>query len=203
MHRPLVRLVTIVPAVAALLWAAPALAQDRASLTWPGASGATGKSDPAFSQPSLPTGVDYTLPAEAEIKAVLDRVREHFERSTPYRVIDTATGAPIADLSKPVRTAGIDNRAGEFNDWTYSMGVVLAAMLQAAEVTGDARYQQYALKDFDFIFDHLDYFRRQPAPLQLLTRPPEGGSRDPTVVSDAMEAEDHPLVVRLRCVDPR
>ena len=34
-------------------------------------------------------------------------------------------------------------------------------MLLAADVTGDARYQQYAIRNFDFIFDHLDYFRRQ------------------------------------------
>ena len=77
------------------------------------------------------------MPSEAEIKAVLDRIRDHFVRSTPYRIIDTATGQPITDLSTPVKTAGIDNRNGEFNDWTYSMGVVLAAMLQVTEVTGD------------------------------------------------------------------
>ncbi len=122
---------------------------------------ATGRSDPSFSQPSLAPGVDYTLPTEAEVKAVLDRVREHFVRSTPYAVIDTATGKPIADFSRPVKTAGIDNRRGEFNDWTYSMGVVLAGMLQASDVTGDERFAAYALKDLDFVFDHLDYFRRQ------------------------------------------
>ena len=120
-----------------------------------------GRSDPAFTQPSLAPGVDYTVPTEAEIKQVLDRIREHFVRSTPYRIIDTATGQPITDLSRPVKTAGIDNRAGEFNDWTYSMGVVLAGMLQVADVTGDARFQDYTIKNFDFIFDHLDYFRQQ------------------------------------------
>ena len=41
------------------------------------------------------------------------------------------------------------------------MGVVLAAMLHAADVTGDATYSDYTLKNFDFIFDHLDYFRKQ------------------------------------------
>jgi unsaturated rhamnogalacturonyl hydrolase len=122
-----------------------------------------GQSDPAFTQPSLAPGVDYTVPSEAEIKQVLDRIREHFERSTPYRVIDTSTGRVLADLTTPSKTAGIDRRGGEFNDWTYSMGVVLAGMLQATEVTGDQRYQAYALKDFDFIFDHLGYFRRQAA----------------------------------------
>jgi unsaturated rhamnogalacturonyl hydrolase len=122
---------------------------------------APGRSDPSFTQPSLAPGVDYTLPTEAEIKATLDRVREHFVRSTPYAIIDTATGQPITDLSVPVQTAGIDNRHGEFNDWTYSMGVVLAGMLQAAAVTGDARFADYTVRNYDFIFDHIEYFRAQ------------------------------------------
>ncbi len=122
-----------------------------------------GRSDPAFSQPSIAPGVDYTVPSEAEIKAALDRIRDHFVRSTPYRIIDTATGQPIEDFSTPVKTAGVDNRNGEFNDWTYSMGVVLAAMLQVTDVTGDTTYQDYTFKNFDFIFSHLPYFKRQAA----------------------------------------
>ncbi len=163
MQHPLARfgVAALVVTLALVATPLPARAQERSALTWPGATGPTGRSDPAFSQPSLPSGVDYTLPTEAEVRAVLDRVREHFERSTPYRIIDTTTGEPITDLSRPIKTAGIDNRKGEFNDWTYSMGVVLAAMLQVADVTGDVRYQQYTLRNFDFIFDHLEYFRRQ------------------------------------------
>jgi rhamnogalacturonyl hydrolase YesR len=120
-----------------------------------------GRSDPSFDHPSLAPGVDYTLPSEADIKATLDRVLEYFVRSTPYRIVDTETFQPITDLSHPVKTAGIDGRNGEFIDWTYSTGVALAGMLQVSDATGDPRYQEYALKNFDFIFDHLEYFRRQ------------------------------------------
>src|SRR5512137_140875 len=118
-------------AVACVVACAGVAAQAPRSALPPG-----GRSDPGFSSPSLAPGVDYTVPSEAEIKAVLDRVRDHFVRSTPYTIIDTATGAPITDLSRPTKTAGIDNRKGEFNDWTYSMGVVLAAMLHVSDVTG-------------------------------------------------------------------
>ena len=134
---------------AALLALAPAVAQP------------LGRSDPSFSQPSRAPGVDYVVPTESEIKATLDRIRDYFVRSTPYRIIDTETGAPIEDLSKPTKSAGIDLRPGQFNDWDYPMGVVLAAMLQTAEVTGDATYSDYAVRYFDFVFDHLDYFRAQ------------------------------------------
>ena len=122
-----------------------------------------GRSDPSFTQPSLPPGVDYTVPTEAEITRTLGRMRDYFVRSTPYRVIDTSTGKPLADLKTPTRTAGIDLGPGEFNDWTYSMGVVLAGMLHVSDVTGDRSFEEYTRKNFAFIFDHLDFFRRQAA----------------------------------------
>jgi rhamnogalacturonyl hydrolase YesR len=126
-----------------------------------GVSQTLGKSDPSFSQPSLPPGVDYVLPAESEVKATLDRIRDHFVRSTPYHIIDTQTGEVITDLTRPTKTAGIDLRAGQFNDWDYPMGVVLAAMLHVTDVTGDASYSAYTFKNFKFLFDHEDYFRKQ------------------------------------------
>ncbi|MBE3096385.1 MAG: glycoside hydrolase family 88 protein, partial [Planctomycetes bacterium] len=132
----------------------------------PGAAGAAGQAqgrDPAFSQPSMAAGVDYTVPTRATIRATLDRIRDHFVRATPYRIIDVTTGAPIVDLSKPIKNAGIDARYGEYNDWTYPMGVVLAAMIHVTDVTGDRSYLDYTLKNFDFIFDHLEYFRAQAA----------------------------------------
>lgn len=120
-----------------------------------------GRSDRSFAQPSIAPGVNYTLPTEAEIVETLGRIRDYFVRSTPYRLVDRATGRPLTDLTTPTRTSAIDLAPGEFNDWTYSMGVVLAGMLHAADVTGDRRFEEYTRKNFDFIFTHLDFFRRQ------------------------------------------
>jgi rhamnogalacturonyl hydrolase YesR len=120
-----------------------------------------GKSEPSFSQPSRAPGVDYVLPSEAEVKATLDRILGYFVKNTPYRIIDTATGAEVTDLKTPTKTAGIDLRAGQFNDWDYPMGVALAAMLEASSVTGDDAYANYTFRNFNFIFDHEEYFRRQ------------------------------------------
>jgi len=77
-----------VAASGALLVAVVAAAQQPTAAT-----PRPGRSDPAFAAPSIGPGVDYTVPSEAEIKAVLDRIRDHFVRSTPYRIVDTATGA--------------------------------------------------------------------------------------------------------------
>jgi rhamnogalacturonyl hydrolase YesR len=122
-----------------------------------------GRSDPAFHQPSIAQGVDYTVPTRDEIKVVLDRILDNFLRSTSFQVIDTATGQPVTDFSTPVKTAAIDLRRGEYGDWNYSFGTALSAMLQVSDVTGDARYRDYVFKSFDFLFTHLDYFRRQAA----------------------------------------
>jgi unsaturated rhamnogalacturonyl hydrolase len=149
----------MIPLAALLLVAAPAQPQQ------------LGRSEPSFIQPSLAPGVDYVVPAEADIKATLDRIRDYFVRSTARRIIDTQARQPITDFSHPVRSAGLD---GQLNDWDYPMGVVLAAMLQVTEVTGDARYQEYTLENFDFIFDHVDYFRKQASEFGV---PPGGFHR--------------------------
>ena len=130
-------------------------------LTVPGEAQPLGRSEPMFSQPSRAPGVDYVVPSEAGIKATLDRIRDYFIHSTSYQIIDTATGQPITDFSHPIRTAGLDLRENQNIDWEYSMGVVLAGMLLATDVTGDVKYQEYTLKNFDFILGHLDYFRAQ------------------------------------------
>lgn len=154
----MVRKILLVAVLVVLAFGAVARAQPQ-----PGASkvAQAGRSDPSFSQPSVAPGVDYTVPSEADVRAVLDRIRDHFVRSTPYRIVDRETGAVITDFTNPTKTAGIDTGKGEFNDWTYSMGVVLAAMIHVSDVTKDPSFQAYAIKNLDFIFDHLDYFRRQ------------------------------------------
>lgn len=154
---PLRQRVLVVLTVGAALGCARQAPPPAASADWH----ATGRSDPAFSAPSLAPNVDYTVPSESDIRSALDRVRGYFERSTPYRIVDTATGAAATATGAPSKTIGIDLKGGEFNDWTYSMGVVEAGMLLASDVTGDASFEKYTLKNFDFIFDHLEYFRQQ------------------------------------------
>src|ERR1022692_907230 len=68
----------------------------------PAAAQTPGRSEPSFSQPSRAPGVDYVLPTEGEVKATLDRIRDYFVRSTPYRIVDTATGAVVRSEERRV-----------------------------------------------------------------------------------------------------
>ena len=72
----------------------------------------------------------------AAIADTLTRIRGYFERSTAYRLVDTSSGQPVRDLTAPSRDVGLDAAWGSLNDWTPAMGVVLAGMLRAGEVTG-------------------------------------------------------------------
>ncbi len=102
--------------------------------------------------------VPYNIPQVKDIKEVLDRVKNYFVESTPYRIIDSKTGKTITDFSESNKNAVIDNSKGEFNQWSYTMGVVYAGMNLVTEVTGDKSFVDYAIKSYDFIFDSLPYF---------------------------------------------
>ena len=111
------------------------------------------------SNPDIEYPVSYKIPSVEEIKSILDREKNYFVISTPYKIINKDTFEEITDFSYPNENAEIDVRTGEFNTWTYTMGVVYSGMDLVYEVTGDKSYLDYAIKNYDFVFDNLPYFR--------------------------------------------
>ncbi|MFA7228075.1 MAG: glycoside hydrolase family 88 protein, partial [Melioribacteraceae bacterium] len=104
--------------------------------------------------------IPYLIPEPADIKKVLDRVKNYFVETTKYNVIDSKTGKVITDFSEPDKNAIIDNSKGEFIQWSYTMGVVYSGMNLVTDVTGDKSYVDYAFRNYDFVFDNLPYFRK-------------------------------------------
>jgi rhamnogalacturonyl hydrolase YesR len=82
-------------------------------------------------------------------------------------VVDRKTGADITDFSMPTATAVMGRIEGDFIPLTYEMGVVHAGMLQAAAVTGDARFTDYTRRHLQFLADRLPYFRAQEEKFHL------------------------------------
>lgn len=113
--------------------------------------------------------VPYYMPTAAEITEVLQRVHGYLDRNLPTRVVDTKTGQPVTDFSKPIATAQIERtkQAPGFNMLAYEMGVVYSGMLKAAAVTGDARFNQFTQQRFQFVVDKLPYFRAQEEQFHL------------------------------------
>ena len=110
--------------------------------------------------PEITYPVPYEIPTAESIKKVIDKVKDYFYEATPYRIIDRETNEEITDFSTLNKNASIDLSSGEFNQWAYTMGVVHSGMNLVTEVTGDKSYLDYAVKNYDFIFDHLPYFRQ-------------------------------------------
>lgn len=107
--------------------------------------------------------VPYAVPTTAEVKAVLDRVKQHVVANTSLRVFDNDTGVELAapDLADPKPAAVIDGRFPHFNHWDYPNGVTWSAFLRTSEITGDRSYADHVVRTYDFIFTWLPYFREQ------------------------------------------
>jgi unsaturated rhamnogalacturonyl hydrolase len=117
------------------------------------ASGTSVTGTPATA-PNYP--VSYRPPSAAEIKQVLDRVRDRVDAATGARIIDSKSAEPITDLTKPTDTAVLDSGPEKkFVPYSYPMGVAYSGMLLAGEVTGDKRYGDFVAKRFQFLADAL------------------------------------------------
>ncbi|GGF23119.1 glycoside hydrolase family 88/105 protein [Echinicola rosea] len=107
-------------------------------------------------QPDYP--VPYGFPEEKEVKAVIDRVYEYLDSTTPTEVLTEEDGSAITDFNK------VDGKSvlkqGDFRLLSYEWGVTYSSMLLAGEVTGDERYTDYTKKRVKFIADLYPHFQK-------------------------------------------
>lgn len=103
----------------------------------------------------------YKIPTEEGITEVLDKLYHQIYSSTSYQVINKDTGEKITDFSTPDSNAIVDIRKGGYNLWDYTVGVIHTGMFAVGEVLQDQKYLDYPIKNYDFIFDHLPYFRER------------------------------------------
>jgi unsaturated rhamnogalacturonyl hydrolase len=132
---------------------------------------------------------DYKIPygpAKAEdISAVLMRIYNFLESSSPAKVLDRETKAEITDLTK--LTPGASFAPGVFRLISYEWGVAYGAMLQAGEATGDTKFTEYTIKRINLIGSVAKYYKAQPV-TQQGAQPGGGPVRsvlDPRALDDA------------------
>ena len=128
--------------------------------------------------------IPYKKPDVAEVSAALERIRGFLDASTPSRIVDKKTGAPITDLSTPVAGAVMAPSPTSFGLLVYEMGVVHAGLLKAAEVTGDHRYTDVTARHLQFFADSLPYFRAQEDKFHLERQNSFGRFLDPRSLDD-------------------
>lgn len=105
--------------------------------------------------------IDYAVPTPETVKAALDRIHGYVVANSSFHVFDRNTGEELAtpNLAHLNPAAVVDGRFAAFNRWDYPNGVILTAFQQIHDVTGDARYREYPIRFYDFIFTWLPYFR--------------------------------------------
>lgn len=124
---------------------------------------------PAKPLPQYP--VDYRRPIPDDVKQTLEHIRSHLETAIVFRIIDTHTHEPIADLTKPTMSAALDQGPEKkYSIVSYPIGVIDSGMLAASAATGDKQFADFVAKQFQFFADNLpalatwprEYERRNP-----------------------------------------
>ncbi len=103
-----------------------------------------------------PTGCLYAQTAEEITRAVADNLI----KATSYRFVNKETGETYESTKNIKYSPAVSVKSPE-NEWYYMNGVVNIAMMQLADYTDDKKYSDYSLHNIEFIFDNLEYFKKQ------------------------------------------
>ena len=161
-----------------------------------GIAGAPASADPAY----VPIAHQ---PTAAEVTAVMDRILTYVDSATPSKLIDRQTQQEITDFSTPNPNAGFArDPAKPFQLASYEWGVTYAAMLSAAQATGDPRFSDFVARRFALIAHALPSFRAQPATSGPPFRNPLRGLMGPQRLDDIGAMDAALIKARLAGVGP-
>lgn len=99
----------------------------------------------------------YGRVTSTDVKAVMDRILDYVDKSTPVGIVHRVTGEPILDLKTSLKEATLLKT--EYSIASHEWGLIYSAMLLAGDVTADARYTQYVSHRFEFLGSASKYFR--------------------------------------------
>jgi unsaturated rhamnogalacturonyl hydrolase len=111
-----------------------------------------------FLLPLLLSSSAFAQPA-GQTEAIVRKVADNIIQSTTFNFINNKTGATF-ESTKGQDTSMYVKANSKFNKWQYVNGVLTVGMIRLSDALKDAKYASYARKNFDFIFNNLDYFKR-------------------------------------------
>src|SRR5215203_3803690 len=91
---------------------------------------------------------------------IVRRVADHIIQATSFQFVNNKTGEKFASTKGKDTSVNV-KAENKFNKWQYVNGVLTVGMLRLSDVLKDPKYADYSRKNFNFIFDNLDYFKRQ------------------------------------------
>jgi unsaturated rhamnogalacturonyl hydrolase len=92
---------------------------------------------------------------EEVVRRVADNVLMH----TTYQFLNSKTGAKYTSLKGLEPTTDI-RAESPYNKWFYPMGVLVIGMVKTAGTLNDKKYADYALHNYDFVFDNSAWFEK-------------------------------------------
>jgi rhamnogalacturonyl hydrolase YesR/lysophospholipase L1-like esterase len=101
----------------------------------------------------------YGMISIADVTADMERILTYLDEATPARVVHKETGKVITDYAAMDSSAMLEQ--GVFRLTSYEWGVTYAAMLAAAETTGDSAFRKYTETRFSLLAETAPHFRRQ------------------------------------------
>ena len=87
---------------------------------------------------------------------IADRIIEN----TSFKIIDSES-KELFDSTEGLPLEKKYKIESPYNMWHYWNGVLALAMVELSERTGDEKYREYTRKNYEFIFDNLNYFGKQ------------------------------------------
>jgi len=100
-----------------------------------------------------------TLFAQTNTEEVVRRVADHILQTTSFQFVNNKTGEKFSSTKGKDTTNNVKAES-KFDKWQYVNGVLTVGMLRISDVLNEAKYRDYSRKNFNFIFDNLNYFKR-------------------------------------------
>ena len=106
--------------------------------------------------------VNIQAQANHQIELVIRKIADRIISQTSYEFVNTQTGQTYTDLKNVPFSLYVKVKS-PYNDWHYTNGVLDIAMMDLSRVLDDPKYEEYVLKNMQFVFnpDDLNYFRKQ------------------------------------------
>jgi len=101
-----------------------------------------------------------TLFAQNNTEEIVRKVADNIIQNTSFEFINNKTGEKFTSTKGKDTSANVKAES-KFNRWQYVNGVLTVGMLRLSKAVNDTKYADYSKKNFSFIFDNLDYFKRQ------------------------------------------
>ena len=113
-----------------------------------------------FFIPFLLCSVSLFAQTKQTAEEIIRKVADNIIQTTSFQFVNNKTDEKFP--STKGRDTSVNVKAdSKFNKWQYVNGVLTVGMLRTSSVLNDPKYADYSRKNFNFIFDNLDYFKRQ------------------------------------------